>query len=151
LEFLTGDWSMVQSVHQEGDTWLDYVPQHYRGEAQLRGTVVQAEVKMFVTGSEILPVRFVCAWDGARSVFRMMVIDSEFGYPDVYQGAKNAKGNIILTNAHTGTDWGSPGKPMCGRWQMIVVDPNAFGWKFDVSTDEGATWMETMRFEFRRV
>lgn len=150
LEFLTTSWTMRQSVQEAEGSWRGYPPREFQGEASLRGTLIQAEVELFVGGKEILPVRFLWSWDGGRSVYRMVVIDSEFGYLDVFQGAKDDDGDFVLTNAKNGTHWGKDDNPMWGRWRIVFENENAFHWGFDVSTDHGHVWGEAMRFEFTR-
>lgn len=90
------------------------------------------------------------AFDRFQEIYRRTAIDSDRGFLDVQVGKQQEDGSIVLDNLETGTFLMAGPRKANLRTTYADLSADGFTVVIEYSFDEGATWNEAARSEYRR-
>lgn len=148
LAFMTGAWSVVHESAEETG-WQSHDAQPSTVEFMLDGAGLR-EVGLFPFGENIATVETIFGYDAMRELYRIFVLDSQFGVPDVYEGNFDDSGALVATNLRTDTPWVTEsGATIHFRLTWSTRD-EAHLFTVDMTADRGESWTPLYRSTYTR-
>lgn len=144
LNFLTGDWRVEQFSPAHGGEWRS------NGVSDLRFSSTMNDLYLETNASAgAYAYHIVLSFDAAQQKYRVTSRDDQSGLIDVYEGAFDERGALVLSNVGPGTHYVFDGVRYHNR---MIFSPHAEGWIWlvEVSGDGGQTWRPQVRVIARR-
>lgn len=144
LDFLAGDWRVEQFTPIDAGEWRS------NGEGALRFSSTMNDLYLETNAnSGRYAYHLVFSFDAAQQQYRVASRDDQSGLIDVYEGAFDERGALVVSNVGPGTHYAYGGVRYHNRMRFT---PTADGWVWlvDVSDDGGQSWRPQVRVIARR-
>lgn len=144
LDFLAGDWRVEQFTLRDAGEWRS------NGEGALRFSSTMNDLYLETNASSgRYAYHIVFSFDAAQQQYRVTSRDDQSGLIDVYEGAFDESGALVLSNVGPGTHYAVGGVRYHNRMSFA---PTADGWAWlvEVSDDGGQSWRPQVRVMARR-
>lgn len=144
LDFLAGDWRVEKFTSVEAGDWRS------NGEGALRFSSTMNDLYLETNASSGRYVyHIVFSFDAAQQQYRVTSRDDQSGLIDVYEGAFDERGALVVSNVGPGTHYVYGGVHYHNRMSLA---PTADGWVWllEVSDNGGQSWRPQVRVIARR-
>lgn len=144
LNFLAGAWRVEQFTSVNGGEWRS------NGVSDLRFSSTMNDLYLETNASAgAYAYQIVLSFDVAQQKYRVTSRDDQSGLIDVYEGAFDERGALVVNNVGSGTHYVFDGVRYHNR---MSFSPHAEGWIWlvEVSGDGGQTWRPQVRVIARR-
>ncbi len=148
LAHMTGAWSVVHESAEETG-WVSHDAQPSSVEYMLDGAGLR-EVSLFPFGEDVATVETIFGYDAMREVYRIFVLDSQFGVPDVYEGNFDESGALVATNIRPDTPWVTPSGANLHFRLTWSTQEDAHLFTVDMTADRGESWTPLYRSTYTR-
>lgn len=147
LQPLVGEY-VVTGERFDGEEWSEEPENRSEAGYILDGAALHDETGIRLGGVEgLLMTTF--GWDAGREMYRAAVIDSIYGFPDIYEGGFDSAGRLVLDNLRTDTAFITPNSHTNFRLTFEFSE-SGHGLTIDVTGDGGETWSPGWRYDYRR-
>ncbi|GAB4525786.1 MAG: hypothetical protein Tsb0010_09370 [Parvularculaceae bacterium] len=147
LQPLAGAY-VVTGERFDGEKWSEEPENRSEAEYILDGAALRDETGIRLGGVDgLLMTTF--GWDAGREMYRAAVIDSIYGFPDIYEGGFDSAGRLVLDNLRTDTAFITPNSHTNFRLTFEFSE-SGHGLTIDVTGDGGDTWSPGWRYDYRR-
>lgn len=144
LDFLAGDWRVEQFSPIAAGEWRS------NGAGAMRFSSAMNDLYLETNASSGRYVyHIVFSFDATQQRYRVTSRDDQSGLIDVYEGAFDESGALVLSNIGSGTHYAVGGVRHHNRMSFA---PTAEGWAWlvEVSDDGGQSWRPQVRVMARR-
>jgi hypothetical protein len=140
LAFLEGSWRAEQATPDGKGGWKATGTSDVVVTKILGGKALQIEAAS-AGFNYLLHLTF----DAEQSEFRVSAIDDQSGLLDVYEGAFDGGGALVVSNVAAGTGYTYLGVHYSNRLRFQPRAESGWEWLVEASSDRGATWRPQLR------
>ncbi len=139
LDFLAGDWRVEQFTPIEGGEWRS----NGEGALQFRSTMNDLYLETNASSGRYA-YHIVFSFDAAQQKYRVTSRDDQSGLIDVYEGAFDELGALVVSNVGPGTHYVYGGTRYHNRMRFSPI-ADGWVWVVEVSGDDGQSWRPQVR------
>jgi len=153
LASLGGTWDLVTLSKGDSGKWspsTEISARRWAFAPILQGTMIQGRGEIEFPGGLRLEALVVLSFDQWNRVYRAALMGSAFGLMDIYAGEWNDAGELVLSNAETGSAQSTPTQDATGQVRLAIESEDVFSMILAQSVDAGATWVDFLKWEFVR-
>lgn len=150
LGSMAGEWRVaIESKpfprapwQEQGATAATVAPLH-------GGAALQEEIATTVDGRTTRSL-VTWTWDRFAGRYRVTVLDDYTSHLNVFEGVPDESGQLVLSNAETGTRRTLEGEPLTERIVLSGVSGDGFTVEYQYTLDGGESWNGSLRLSYAK-